>query len=151
MKILLYSLILFLLSFCKGGLSESQKSEIVKIFQEHQKIQETLVANPKSLPEIKSLIESLRSGSKSLQGTKAESLIKSSLEIAEKTNLSSEESYFDSLSKIAENLGTVMKETEVASYHLFYCPMLNKYWVAKGETLVNPYAPDMRDCGEMVK
>ena len=29
--------------------------------------------------------------------------------------------------------------------------MVSKYWIAKGELVENPYAPEMRECGELVK
>jgi hypothetical protein len=29
--------------------------------------------------------------------------------------------------------------------------MVNKYWVSKGEKIENPYAAEMRDCGEIVE
>ena len=36
-------------------------------------------------------------------------------------------------------------------YNKFYCPMVQKYWIAKGKEIQNAYAADMRECGELVK
>lgn len=31
--------------------------------------------------------------------------------------------------------------------YVFYCPMVKKKWIARGDTVSNPYGPEMRSCG----
>ncbi|MDF3818451.1 hypothetical protein P3G55_00990 [Leptospira sp. 96542] len=67
-----------------------------------------------------------------------------------KQNLDLEQS-FEPLSEIEIILNEMRKLVPNQSdYYQFYCPMVEKYWVMKGRTVKNPYAPEMRDCGDLI-
>ena len=62
------------------------------------------------------------------------------------------EAFFESLSSFSETFTDILKVNNIQTeYNKFYCPMVSKYWVAKGDVIQNPYASDMRECGELVK
>lgn len=62
------------------------------------------------------------------------------------------ESSYEKISKIQEIL--IQIKTEVpnqSQYNRFYCPMVDKSWLMTGREVKNPYAPEMRDCGELLQ
>lgn len=62
------------------------------------------------------------------------------------------ETSYEKISKIQEIL--VQIKTEVpnqSKYNRFYCPMVDKSWLMTGREVKNPYAPEMRDCGELIQ
>ncbi|XDD46272.1 hypothetical protein AB3N60_16435 [Leptospira sp. WS39.C2] len=72
-----------------------------------------------------------------------------------KTNIPSQnsdlESSYEKISKIQEIL--IQMKSEVPNqlkYNRFYCPMVDKSWLMTGKEVKNPYAPEMRDCGELM-
>lgn len=59
------------------------------------------------------------------------------------------ESFYKSLSIFSTKLEPILKKSKAFSeYSAFYCPMVEKTWIAKGLPVRNPFAPDMRDCGD---
>lgn len=57
----------------------------------------------------------------------------------------------ENISKIQEIISVIKVEVPGQSqYQKFYCPMVDKYWVMTGKEIRNPYAPEMRDCGELL-
>lgn len=62
------------------------------------------------------------------------------------------ETSYEKISKIQAIL--IQIKTEVPNqtkYNRFYCPMVDKFWLMTGREVKNPYAPEMRDCGELVQ
>lgn len=62
------------------------------------------------------------------------------------------ESSYEKISKIQEIL--IQIKTAVpnqSKYNRFYCPMVDKSWLMTGREVKNPYAPEMRDCGELIQ
>ncbi|EKJ87456.1 DUF3347 domain-containing protein [Leptospira meyeri] len=62
------------------------------------------------------------------------------------------DSSYEKISKIQEIL--IQIKTEVpnqSQYNRFYCPMVDKSWLMTGREVKNPYAPEMRDCGELLQ
>nr|WP_232227811.1 hypothetical protein [Leptospira wolbachii] len=62
------------------------------------------------------------------------------------------ETSYEKISKIQEIL--IQIKTEVPNqtkYNRFYCPMVDKFWLMTGREVKNPYAPEMRDCGELIQ
>lgn len=56
----------------------------------------------------------------------------------------------DSYAAIVALIRPVVVKRPHARVHLFYCPMVRKSWVAEGTQVRNPYAADMRSCGDLV-
>ncbi|TGK81668.1 DUF3347 domain-containing protein [Leptospira noumeaensis] len=62
------------------------------------------------------------------------------------------ETSYEKISKIQEILIQIKTEVPNQSrYNRFYCPMVDKSWVMTGKEVKNPYAPEMRDCGELLQ
>jgi hypothetical protein len=151
MKYIIF-LILFLFS-CKGSVDASLKNSLLKILSENQKVHEELIRKEDGIPDTKQLLASVREA-KSLAGKQEE--IAKQLDkiesILTKINSKDREAFFESLSSFSETLTDILKANQIQTeYNKFYCPMVAKYWVAKGEVVQNPYAPEMRECGELVK
>lgn len=61
------------------------------------------------------------------------------------------EKFFQAYSSFSENLAESLKLAGgTGVFNRFYCPMVNKTWVSQGTKIQNPYAPEMRDCGDLV-
>ncbi|TGL74969.1 DUF3347 domain-containing protein [Leptospira jelokensis] len=59
---------------------------------------------------------------------------------------------YEKISKIQEILIQIKAEVPNQSkYNRFYCPMVDKSWLMTGKEVKNPYAPEMRDCGELMQ
>ena len=147
-----FIILLFVFS-CKSQIDSSLKNSILKILYESQKVHEVLLSNADVIPETTSLLDSIKEA-KSLSDKNKD--IKSQLDKMESTlskiNSKDKEAFFESLSSFSETLTDILKANQIQTdYNKFYCPMVAKYWVAKGEEIQNPYAPDMRECGELVK
>lgn len=144
---------LFFVFACKGTIDSSQKKSILKILSENQKIYEQLTAKSDFIPDTKALFKTIQEA-ESINETNVN--LKKELELLEMTlskiNTNDNEVFFESMSRFSEKLTDILKANEIQTeYHKFYCPMVSKYWIAKGEKIQNPYAPEMRDCGELVK
>ncbi len=145
--------ILFIIFSCKTELDNNLKNSILKILAENQKVHELLISQTESLPEVNLLLASIKEA-KSL--AEKNERIKKDLEKMEllisNINLKDQEAFFESLSSFSETLTDILKVNNIQTeYNKFYCPMVSKYWVAKGDVIQNPYASDMRECGELVK
>jgi len=63
--------------------------------------------------------------------------------------LESVEIVYEKAAKFSELLAPLIhRSQDLSSYGVFYCPMVDKRWIDKGNAIRNPYAPNMRDCGE---
>lgn len=147
------TLLLFLLFSCKGGIDITLKNSLLKILSENQKIQVQLLSNSELIPDTRMLLEAIKDSKSKTEKSKD---LYSKLEKLESTigniNSKDKEAFFESMSSFSEGLTDILKANHIDSeYHKFYCPMVAKYWVAEGEEIQNPYAPEMRDCGELVK
>ncbi|MBK8397036.1 MAG: DUF3347 domain-containing protein [Leptospiraceae bacterium] len=145
--------ILFFIFSCKTELDNNLKNSILKILAENQKVHELLISQTESLPEVNLLLASIKEAKSLAEKNEG---IKKDLEKMEllisNINLKDQEAFFESLSSFSETLTDILKVNNIQTeYNKFYCPMVSKYWVAKGDVIQNPYASDMRECGELVK
>ncbi|HMV41920.1 MAG TPA: hypothetical protein PK079_21490 [Leptospiraceae bacterium] len=148
----IFLLLLFVFS-CKGQIDSGIKNSLLKVLSENQKVHEILITKENLIPDTKALLESVQQAK--IASEKNES-IKKQIEKMESTltniNTKDQEAFFNGLSSFSETLTEIIKANQIQTeYNKFYCPMVAKYWVAKGEMVQNPYAPDMRECGELVK
>jgi hypothetical protein len=149
-----YVLILFFFLFsCKGKIDNELRDSILKILAENQKVHVLLLEKSEIIPDTKALLISIKEAR--LLASKNEDIQKQ-LDKMEfmLTNINSKdkEAFFESLSSFSEILTDILKANQIRTeYNKFYCPMVAKYWIAKGELVENPYAPEMRECGELVK
>lgn len=146
-------ILLFLFFSCKTELDNNTKNSILKILSENQKVHEQLIQSETVIPDTNALLASIREA-KSL--TSQNKNLASELEkleaILNAINPKDREAFFGSISSFSEGLTDILKVNHLQTdYNKFYCPMVSKYWIAKGKEIQNPYAPEMRECGEIVK
>lgn len=150
MKRFIFILLLLLLSDCKKNLPDNIQKSLIAVLSENQLIQEKLLKNEN--PELSTLKKSLKLSmevAKSVPELQTQ-LSKLSEELSDQ-KLNAEETYIQ-LSKFSEGFSKILLANDIKSeYNRFYCPMVAKYWIAKGVEVQNPYAAEMRDCGELVK
>ena len=147
-------LILVLIISC--GVKEKQVSpETVQAFQtiltENQKVFQAIIKDSYKTPDLQGLISSLEVA----QNTVPEEGLKRALEEETRILLDSKklekEPFYEAYSRFVEHMSVSMKTAglNISEYNRFYCPMVKKYWMAKGTEVENPFAPEMRDCGEI--
>lgn len=146
-----YNIILILLfSFFCNKLPDSVSNSIQDILLENEKIQSELLQEKiPNLENLKLKLNSAIESSKEIPELNAK--LKKLTTILNISNVPKEEFYLV-LSNFSENLSDILISNKInTDHHKFYCPMVSKYWIAKGVEVKNPYAPEMRDCGELVK
>lgn len=146
--------VLFILGSCKKAKVELSSQELISIqtvFEQNQEIQNFLLQNESSIPSIEPLQNSILQAKTKVQNSEVQKLLVA-LEIAlQNYSTNDKEKAFNSLSRFSEELDKLAILVNLREYHKFFCPMVSKYWVSKGEAIHNPYAPEMRECGEMVR
>ena len=117
-----------------------------KVMEEMIQLHESLVKETEGKLETKKLVGLLNNGS---DDKKDSEIFKTAVSIAEK--LGKAENQKDKLivySQLVEALASTVGHHDKSKANLFYCPMVKKKWIAKGEKIVNPYSKEMRECGE---
>ncbi|EKR66669.1 MULTISPECIES: DUF3347 domain-containing protein [Leptospira] len=150
--ILLISILIFLFS-CKKAppvITESEKDILQQILIENESIHSFLMKEEGKIPDTSKLISrikeliSLNGGLKS-SAEKMENFLQNK-------DTKDIEKFFQAYSSFSENLADSLKLAGGAGvFNRFYCPMVNKTWVSYGTKIQNPYAPEMRDCGDLVR
>jgi hypothetical protein len=121
---------------------------IAAVFAENQKIHEGMLKEPPKL-DFKSYYASIESLSKS----KDERILNWQKRLLEQfpKNAKDLDTTFDQIAQMAVILLEIKHEVSLpVEYKKFYCPMVDKYWVSSDKFVRNPYASEMRDCGEQV-
>ncbi|TGK28192.1 DUF3347 domain-containing protein [Leptospira gomenensis] len=144
--------IFLLLSACSKSslpISEREKDALQRILVENQTIHAFLMKEENKIPNLEPLrselasLTSLNGGLKSQAETMA-----NSLPSRENKDL---EKFFQAYSSFSETLADSVKLAGGNGvFNRFYCPMVKKTWVSQGIKIENPYAPEMRDCGDLV-
>ena len=160
MKFRYLVILLPILFFCKETAQEPKslaKPEVISAYEsilaENQTVHDKMISEPDTLPDLDSLIASLESAGKIVEDLGLKKSLEEEIRILKDVKGKDQESFFAGISRFTEHLDTSMKTggVKVAGYNKFFCPMVTKYWFSKGEEISNPYAKDMRDCGEMIQ
>ncbi|MCC6274995.1 MAG: DUF3347 domain-containing protein [Leptospiraceae bacterium] len=155
-KNILFALILTLFAVsceAKEILDPGSAKAIKNILEANQAVNNSLLADDKNLPNLANLAKVIASSKAEAKNIE----VKTSLDTLEKSikNIGAtpkKDDFFKEFSAFSEELAVIAKKFKVDSaYNRFFCPMVSKTWVAKGTQIKNPYAADMRDCGEIVK
>jgi hypothetical protein len=127
------------------------KEKFSLVLEENQKVLSEIISS-EELPSIVKLLARIEATKKVTQDTKVISSLDEMDALLRNANPEDKESYFQSLSKFSEILAKINKDYRINNqYNQFFCPMVSKYWVSEGQKINNPYASDMRNCGELVK
>lgn len=136
--------ILFLL----GSQVWSEETKTTKVLEELFQLHDKLVKEPTSKLNVQQLEKLLKQGGDSKQDSEIFKKAIPSLQKLDTAN--SLESKRNAYAELIETLTIVVKKNNKAGANVFYCPMVKKKWISKGETIVNPYDNDMRNCGEKI-
>ncbi|MDI7210767.1 LIC13259/LIC11441 family protein [Leptospira santarosai] len=145
--------ILIFLSSCKQAppaITESEKDILQQILAENESIHSFLMKEEGKIPDTNKLIVRVRELISLNGGLKdtAEKM-ESSLQNKDSKDI---EKFFQTYSSFSENLADSLKLAGgTGIFNRFYCPMVNKTWVSHGIKIQNPYAPEMRECGDLVR
>ncbi|AXR59823.1 LIC13259/LIC11441 family protein [Leptospira mayottensis] len=149
--ILLISILTFL-SSCKKNLpiTESEKDILQQILVENESIHSFLMKEEGKIPDTSKLISRIKELISLNGGLKSSAeKMKNFLEDKDTKDI---EKFFQAYSSFSESLADSLKLAGGAGvFNRFYCPMVNKTWVSHGTKIQNPYAPEMRDCGDLVR
>ncbi len=116
------------------------------IMEEMIKLHEALVKETSTKLDTKKLTELLAKGADSKKDSETFSKAIPIAEKLSKADTLKDKKEFYSL--LVESLSSVVGRHDKSNANLFYCPMVKKKWIAKGDKIVNPYSKEMIDCGE---
>ncbi|TGK02957.1 hypothetical protein EHQ53_05690 [Leptospira langatensis] len=151
-KIILILTILLSIAYCKKEqkpVTEAEKPLFESVLSENDKVVKSLLTTEEVSPNISALlasVEALQAAKGGLEPAAQE--MRTALETAKSPDAKVS---FVGLSKFSELLADTMKANGLQSgRNRFYCPMVKKTWVFSGQRIENPYAADMRDCGDLI-
>ncbi|PJZ56573.1 LIC13259 family plasminogen/vitronectin/complement-binding protein [Leptospira barantonii] len=73
------------------------------------------------------------------------------LKAAEKLKAGTDEkTKLEAYNELSESLKEYIQKDESTGFHVFYCPMVKKKWIASGDKVQNPYDPSMKGCGKKI-
>jgi hypothetical protein len=130
--------------------TEQDKQSLNQLLMENEKIHSFLMKTEGGLPSLQGVQEALDLLGKSENSEISSKAEKMKLNLREIKGIQKEED-FKQFSLFSENLSQLAKDLSIEEINKFYCPMEDKYWVAKGRRIENPYSPEMRDCGSLVE
>jgi hypothetical protein len=134
------------LSLLVGVSISAHDGKTTKVMEEMIKFHDALVKESTGKLDTKKLTELLTKGS---DDKKDNEVFKKSVPLSEK--LGKAETLQEkrlAYSLLVNELTAIVGHHDKSGANVFYCPMEKKKWIAKGDTIVNPYFKDMRDCGE---
>ncbi|MCB1160823.1 MAG: DUF3347 domain-containing protein, partial [Leptospiraceae bacterium] len=133
-------------------LSQDSRTTLLQIFTENEKVNEQLFKSDTILPDVSSILEIVTEAKNKVKEPGVLAYLGKMEENLKGLDNTKREEYLKSFSDFSINLAELNKMYGVASdYNRFFCPMVMKTWVKKGKEIKNPYASDMRNCGEIVK
>jgi hypothetical protein len=134
--------ILFLL----GTTVWAHDGKTTQVMEEMVKFHEALLKEASGKLNTKKITELLSKGADSQKGSE---IFKKAIPLAEKLGKAdSAKDKQEAYAELVEVLSLIVGHHDKSKVSVFYCPMAKKKWIGKGDTIVNPYLKDMRDCGE---
>lgn len=143
----LLSMTVLIMFFCISLVFAESKKEVDAIHDLHlqlEKVHASIYANPDKTVATNKLVVAL----KGVKDKKyAKDLKKASLVAKKLGNAKDQKTRFETYSRLSEILEKYIKANASSGMNVFYCPMVKKKWIAKGEKVRNPYDSSMRECG----
>ncbi|MBM9577529.1 DUF3347 domain-containing protein [Leptospira sp. 201903070] len=144
--------ILVLLTFCvkqRAPITEPEKDALQSILIENESIHNFLMKEEEKIPDVSKLETNVQALIQLNGGLKNEA--EKMLHSLRKKDSKDVEKFFEAYSSFSETLAESVKLAGGNGvFNKFYCPMVKKTWVKQGTQIQNPYAPEMRDCGDLV-
>jgi hypothetical protein len=136
---------------CKNKeFTDQDNQSLNRLLEENEKVHSFLMKTEAGLPSLQGIKEALDILAKSENSEISSMADKMKLNLREIKGNEKEED-FKQFSLFSENLSQLARQASIQDINKFYCPMENKYWVAKGRSIENPYSSEMRDCGSLVE
>ena len=138
-----------------GKKEEVASEATTKIFNvillENDKVLEEIIKNSEKVPNLSALISVMEKGMEGVLEDGLKRGLEEETRILKDASNKNKDEFYEAYSRFTEHLSVSMKTggVKISEYNRFYCPMVSKYWMSKGTEVNNPFAPDMRDCGEI--
>jgi len=134
--------------FLFGITVSAQDLKTAKVMEELFQLHDLLVKESPSKWNVKKLETLLEKGGDSKKDTEVFKKAKLALiKLGEADSLPAKR---DAYAELIEILSVVALQNDKSGARVFYCPMVKKKWISKGDTIVNPYDKEMRNCGEKI-
>ena len=135
----------------KIGASESSNKAFAVVLQENDKVIEAIIKDSEKNPDLSLLISSIETAKSIVVEDGLKRALEEEGRILQDAKSMDKEGLYEAISRFSEHLSTAINTggVKLEGYNRFYCPMVSKYWMAKGTDINNPFAPEMRDCGEI--
>ena len=128
--------------------SMAHDGKTTKVMEEMIQLHDWLVKESPNKFNVSKLKTLLEKGGDSKKDTEA---FKKAIPLVEKLALAdSKKAKLEVYSELVETLSSTVGNHDKSGANVFYCPMVKKKWISKGEIIVNPYDKDMRNCGEKI-
>ncbi len=145
------------LSFLIGcGSKEQVPTELsiqafTQVLQENDKVIESIIKDGESVPDLTALLNAVEKGKSIVIEDGLKRALEEESRILQDASKKGKDEFYEAYSRFAEHISVSMSTggIQLAEYNRFYCPMVSKYWLARGTDIRNPFAPEMRDCGEI--
>ncbi|HMV43878.1 MAG TPA: hypothetical protein PK079_23735 [Leptospiraceae bacterium] len=132
--------------FLSGINAWAHNGKATQVMEEMIKFHDALVKETPGKLNTTKLTELLNKGADREKDAEA---FKKAIPLAEKLGkLAGMKEKLDVYAELVEILSSVVGHHDKSNANVFFCPMVKKKWIAKGDTIINPYLKDMRDCGE---
>lgn len=134
-----------LLAFTCSGALQAHSGKTTAVMLELANYHEALLANAGNPVDTGRLVGLLKAGGDSAKATKVfEAAVPLALELGKAGDARQR---LDAYARLVDKLVAIHGLHDDSGTHVFYCPMAKKTWVARGETVRNPYFANMRSCG----
>ena len=131
------------------GATAAHSGKTTSVMQELAAYHASLFRNPEDRIDTTELVRLRRAGGDSKAAAK---IFKTAVGDAVKLGAAKKgKDRLDAYAQLVGKLAQLHGFHDKSGTHLFYCPMAKKKWVAQGNTVRNPYLPDMRSCGSIEK
>lgn len=154
---LLNLFLVILLSFLIGcGSKEPVPTQLTiqafsQVLQENDKVIESIIKDAESVPDLTALLDAVEKGKSVVIEDGLKRALEEESRILQDASKKGKDEFYEAYSRFAEHISVSMSTggIQLEEYNRFYCPMVSKYWLARGTDIMNPFAPEMRDCGEI--
>ena len=131
--------------------SETTRKAFSQVLQENDKVIESIIKDGEKVPDLSALLTVVENGKSVVVEAGLKRALEEESRILQDASKKGKEEFYEAYSRFAEHLSVSMTTggVKLEEYNRFYCPMESKYWLSKGTEILNPFAPEMRDCGEI--
>jgi len=134
------------LAFLFPGILRAHTGKATAVMKELARYHAALLKDPDASLDTGRLVQLLQAGGDSKQSG---SIFAGAVSDARALGLAKSASErLEIYARLTQKLSLVHGFHDTSGTHLYYCPMLKKYWIAQEDTVQNPYDLKMRSCGE---